>query len=58
MERLLERAYAVVSGCTCPSGCPQCIQAGWCTREFEPLDKEATLYLLARLLGGRAQAGP
>jgi DEAD/DEAH box helicase domain-containing protein len=51
MERLLARAHDVVAGCPCPHGCPQCIQAGWCTRELDPLDKEATLYLLARLLG-------
>ncbi|NTU82753.1 MAG: DEAD/DEAH box helicase [Chloroflexales bacterium] len=58
MERLLERAYDVVIGCPCPSGCPQCIQAGWCTRELEPLDKEATVYLLARLLGRRGPVSP
>lgn len=58
MERLIGRAYDVISGCPCPSGCPQCIQAGWCTRELEPLDKEATAYLLARLLGRRAPVRP
>jgi DEAD/DEAH box helicase domain-containing protein len=56
MARLLERAYDVAAGCPCRSGCPQCVQAGWCTREFAPLDKEATLYLLARLLGRRGPA--
>jgi DEAD/DEAH box helicase domain-containing protein len=56
--RLLERAHDVVAGCPCRAGCPQCIQAGWCTREFDPLDKEATLYLLARLLGRRGPVAP
>lgn len=58
MERLLQRAYDVVAGCPCPAGCPQCVQAGWCNREFDPLDKEATAYLLARLLGRRGPVQP
>jgi DEAD/DEAH box helicase domain-containing protein len=56
--RLLERAHDVVAGCPCAAGCPQCIQAGWCTRELDPLDKEATVYLLARLLGRRGPVAP
>lgn len=57
MARLLERAYDVAIGCGCASGCPSCIQAGWCTREQEPLDKEATVYLLGRMLGRKGTVG-
>jgi len=58
IRRLLARAYDVVAGCPCAGGCPLCVQAGWCNREQEPLDKEATLFLLRRLLAGAGPAAP
>lgn len=58
MARLLARAAALVTSCPCLSGCPGCIQAGWRPEEHQPIDKEATIYLLARLLGHAPRIAP
>ncbi|MEI7770189.1 MAG: DEAD/DEAH box helicase [Chloroflexales bacterium] len=51
IEQLLKLAYHVVTTCACTDGCPYCIQSGWCFEENHCLSKQATIVLLAQLVG-------
>ncbi len=51
---LLERVYDVLRNCPCTSGCPECLDAGWCHIDNNNLDKAATMMLVKGLLDKRA----
>jgi len=50
VESLWRRSLEVVRDCPCESGCPSCIQSPRCGSNNQPLDKRATLRILAGLL--------
>jgi DEAD/DEAH box helicase domain-containing protein len=42
----------VIRGCPCADGCPSCVQSPKCGNFNQPLDKQAAVLILRRLLGG------
>ena len=52
IEELWQHTLEVVRECPCESGCPSCIHSPKCGNNNEPLDKQATVLILERLLGG------
>lgn len=50
-EDLLEKTLEAIKECECEDGCPNCIYSPKCSNFNRPLDKEAAIYLLHRLLG-------
>lgn len=50
---LLRETLRHVSSCPCEKGCPYCIQSPKCGSGNEPLDKQATLYLMETGCGDR-----
>ncbi|MCX7671390.1 MAG: DEAD/DEAH box helicase [Anaerolineae bacterium] len=42
----------VIRGCPCESGCPSCVQSPKCGNFNQPLDKQAAVIILQRLLTG------
>ncbi len=50
-RRLLSTTYELVRDCECEEGCPSCIFSPKCGNNNEPLDKDATMFLLEDLLG-------
>jgi len=50
IEQLIKATWELVSQCSCEKGCPSCIQSPKCGSGNRPLDKRATLELLANLI--------
>ncbi|MEJ2717900.1 MAG: DUF1998 domain-containing protein [Deltaproteobacteria bacterium] len=50
VEELLEKTRSLVEGCPCEEGCPSCIHSPKCGSGNKPLDKQACLHILERLL--------
>ena len=42
----------VIRGCPCADGCPSCVQSPKCGNFNQPLDKQAAVHILQRLLTG------
>jgi DEAD/DEAH box helicase domain-containing protein len=57
LPQLLGRVLDLVSGCTCETGCPSCIQSPKCGNGNRPLDKPGAARVL-RLLLGREEPVP
>jgi DEAD/DEAH box helicase domain-containing protein len=53
LPELFSRTHVMVRDCTCKKGCPSCIYSPKCGNDNVPLDKEATVMILA----GFAAAG-
>ncbi|MDP7470164.1 MAG: DUF1998 domain-containing protein, partial [Dehalococcoidia bacterium] len=50
VQELWRATLELVRDCPCESGCPSCIQSPKCGNNNQPLDKEAALLILERLL--------
>lgn len=50
LEELLSTTYDLIKNCDCEDGCPSCIYSPKCGNQNDPLDKEASLDLLHRIL--------
>lgn len=64
-ERGYERAGAwlratrdAITACTCPAGCPSCVQSPKCGNGNEPLDKAGAVLLLDAVLGAGVEDDP
>jgi len=51
LPEVWEAALDVIRSCPCPAGCPGCVQSPKCGNFNQPLDKQAALLILERLLG-------
>ena len=52
---LFTRTHELVRDCTCKKGCPSCIYSPKCGNDNVPLDKEATVMILAGLASAGAK---
>jgi DEAD/DEAH box helicase domain-containing protein len=50
-DRHVATTHDVISACSCPRGCPSCVQSPKCGNGNDPLDKAAAAALLATALG-------
>ncbi len=50
LPQLWEATLRVIEECPCERGCPSCIHSPKCGNDNEPLDKEAAVIILQRLL--------
>ncbi len=51
VTELWSATLQAIEECSCPQGCPSCIQSPKCGNNNEPLDKKAALILLQGLVG-------
>lgn len=51
IEDLLEKTMEAIMECECDEGCPRCIYSPKCSNFNRPLDKEAAIFILHKLLG-------
>jgi DEAD/DEAH box helicase domain-containing protein len=49
LPALLASAHELVRDCACEKGCPSCIYSPKCGNDNQPLDKEATIFILGEL---------
>ena len=54
LEELWRATLSAIEECPCEAGCPSCVQSPKCGNNNEPLDKQAAVVILRRLLGRRA----
>ncbi len=54
LPRLWAATLDVIRGCPCEAGCPSCVQSPKCGNFNQPLDKQAAVVILRRLLAGQA----
>ncbi|MDI6822707.1 MAG: DEAD/DEAH box helicase [Actinomycetota bacterium] len=55
-EELLKATSVSIKDCGCREGCPSCIQSPKCGNWNEPLDKQAAIKILDKLLGWREKS--
>ena len=53
LPQLWAATLDAVRGCPCADGCPSCVQSPKCGNNNHPLDKQAAILILERLLGKR-----
>ncbi|KAG3008828.1 hypothetical protein PC120_g15993 [Phytophthora cactorum] len=46
LPKLIEKAWTIASECSCPDGCPACIQSSGCSEYNHVLDKQGSLQVL------------
>jgi len=52
LPELWSAALDVIRACPCEGGCPSCVQSPKCGNFNQPLDKQAAIFILRRLLAG------
>ncbi len=52
-ETLVDDAYRLISECPCKLGCPSCVQSPKCGNLNEPLNKNGSLEIMARMQSGQ-----
>ncbi len=57
VDKLLHKAWSVVSSCICENGCPACIHSPKCGSGNRPLDKEAAMVILREMTGKKYKTG-
>jgi DEAD/DEAH box helicase domain-containing protein len=50
IDELLDFTYRAIAECTCETGCPSCVHSPKCGSGNRPIDKQASLQILDRLL--------
>lgn len=51
ISRILEVTLKSIESCSCLDGCPSCIQSPKCGNNNNPLDKDAAIIILRKILG-------
>ncbi|KAK1947487.1 ATP-dependent helicase HRQ1 [Phytophthora citrophthora] len=51
LPKLIEKAWTIISECSCSDGCPACIQSSGCSEFNKVLDKQGSLEVLDYLHG-------
>jgi DEAD/DEAH box helicase domain-containing protein len=57
-RELLQVTFQAVSECPCETGCPSCVHSPKCGSGNRPIDKDAALFLLERLMDSQAVVRP
>jgi len=57
IEKLLAQTDQTVRSCACENGCPSCVHSPKCGSGNRPIDKEASLTLLQKIIDTSTQAG-
>jgi DEAD/DEAH box helicase domain-containing protein len=52
-EEIIQKTLQLVAECRCVDGCPSCIYSPKCGNDNQPLDKKATIRILASMNGGK-----
>jgi DEAD/DEAH box helicase domain-containing protein len=50
VKELWDKTLSLINNCECKDGCPSCIYSPKCGNENEPLDKQAAIIILRKLL--------
>ncbi len=53
---LLEKTFALIADCECETGCPACVHSPKCGSGNRPLDKQAAVMILERLIWGERRS--
>ena len=51
VKELWDKTLSLIDNCECKDGCPSCIYSPKCGNENDPLDKQAAIIILGKLLG-------